>query len=167
MIDRLRNPWALLGALVASALLGALLFALLQPWLPGASDRARIERVVHEYILSHPEIIPEAIDRLRAGETGLQRVVSVGAGLVEQHDRCRLALDQGVCGQLGVYQRATAQVDVEHQHVGGYTDLARARLAGDRRRSRPRGGRGGRRSISSRSGRLSRLRNSLVQRGQL
>ena len=28
-----------------SALLGALLFALLQPWLPGASDRARIERV--------------------------------------------------------------------------------------------------------------------------
>jgi protein-disulfide isomerase len=72
MIDRLRNPWALLGAFVASALLGALLFALLQPWLPGAGagggDRARIEQVVRNYLLTHPEIIPEAIDKLRAGE---------------------------------------------------------------------------------------------------
>lgn len=67
MIDRLRNPWALGGAFVASALLGALLFALLQPWLPGGGN-ARIEQVVRNYILSHPEIIPEAIDKLRAGE---------------------------------------------------------------------------------------------------
>ena len=68
MIDRFRNPWLLGGAFVASALLGALFFALLQPWLPGTSDRARTEQIVRGYILSHPEIIPEAIDKLRAGE---------------------------------------------------------------------------------------------------
>ncbi|HEX8301730.1 DsbA family protein [Sphingomonas sp.] len=70
MIERLtRNPLALGGAFVASALLGALLFALIQAWLPGLGKRAQIERVVRDYILQHPEIIPEAIDKLRAGET--------------------------------------------------------------------------------------------------
>lgn len=69
MIDRFRNPWLLLGAFVGSALLGALLFALVQPWLPGTSNRAQVETVVRNYILDHPEIIPEAIDKLRAGET--------------------------------------------------------------------------------------------------
>ena len=40
MIDRLRNPWVLIGAFIGSALVGALLFALIQPWLPGTSSRA-------------------------------------------------------------------------------------------------------------------------------
>ncbi|MDB5697912.1 MAG: DsbA family protein, partial [Alphaproteobacteria bacterium] len=31
-------------------------------------DRARIEQVVHDYILAHPEIIPEAMKRLQEGE---------------------------------------------------------------------------------------------------
>ncbi|MDB5697206.1 MAG: DsbA family protein, partial [Alphaproteobacteria bacterium] len=31
-------------------------------------DRARIEKVVHDYILAHPEIIPEAMKRLQEGE---------------------------------------------------------------------------------------------------
>jgi len=35
---------------------------------PAAADRAAIEAVVHDYILAHPEIIPEAIKRLQAKE---------------------------------------------------------------------------------------------------
>jgi protein-disulfide isomerase len=31
-------------------------------------DRARIEQIVHDYILAHPEIIPEAVKRLHEGE---------------------------------------------------------------------------------------------------
>lgn len=69
-MDRLlRNPLALAGALVVSALLGALIFAGLQAALPGvAGDRARIETVVRSYILDHPEILPEAMDRLQERE---------------------------------------------------------------------------------------------------
>lgn len=37
-----------------------------------AADRAEIERTVHDYILNHPEILPEAMDRLRARETRKQ-----------------------------------------------------------------------------------------------
>lgn len=33
-----------------------------------AADRARIEAVVRDYILGHPEIIPEAMERLRTNE---------------------------------------------------------------------------------------------------
>jgi protein-disulfide isomerase len=63
-----RNPLALAGAFMLSALLGAFLFALIQAWLPGMSKRAEIERVVRNYILEHPEILPEAIEKLRARE---------------------------------------------------------------------------------------------------
>ncbi|RYE01865.1 MAG: DsbA family protein [Sphingomonadales bacterium] len=67
MIDKLtRNPLALAGAFAASALLGAALFALIQAWLPVGTKQAEIERVVRSYILEHPEILPEAIDKLRA-----------------------------------------------------------------------------------------------------
>ena len=34
------------------------------------SDRAAIEKIVREYILSHPEILPEAMENLRAQELG-------------------------------------------------------------------------------------------------
>ena len=33
-------------------------------------DRARIEQIVREYILSHPEIIPEAVEKLQQRELG-------------------------------------------------------------------------------------------------
>lgn len=33
-----------------------------------AGDRARVESVVHDYLLKHPEILPEAMDRLRGRE---------------------------------------------------------------------------------------------------
>lgn len=38
----------------------------------GALNRAEVEQVVREYILAHPEILPEAIERLRAKENSKQ-----------------------------------------------------------------------------------------------
>ncbi|PZU58111.1 MAG: disulfide bond formation protein DsbA [Sphingobium sp.] len=35
-----------------------------------ATDRAAIERIVHDYILEHPEIIPQAIEKLQDKRTG-------------------------------------------------------------------------------------------------
>ncbi|TVV71123.1 DsbA family protein [Sphingomonas solaris] len=37
---------------------------------PGGIDRAAMEQVVREYILAHPEIIPEAMARLQRNEAG-------------------------------------------------------------------------------------------------
>lgn len=36
----------------------------------GAADRAAIEKIVHDYILEHPEILPLAMERLEAKRTG-------------------------------------------------------------------------------------------------
>lgn len=60
----MRNPWALFGAMILSALLGAGIFAGIQSQLParGGTD-------VRAYLLEHPEILPEAMERLRAKET--------------------------------------------------------------------------------------------------
>lgn len=72
MIDRFgRSPLMLLGAFVLAAVLGAGLFAAAQAVVPGGigdADRARMERVVHEYLLEHPEVLPEAMERLRERE---------------------------------------------------------------------------------------------------
>ncbi len=60
---------ALIGGLAAAFLGGgAAVFAATQGRAPDvpAAERARIERVVREYILANPEIIPEAIERLQA-----------------------------------------------------------------------------------------------------
>ena len=38
------------------------------PTVPTA-ERARIERIVHDYILSHPEILPEAMEKLRDNQS--------------------------------------------------------------------------------------------------
>src|SRR3546814_17226945 len=35
----------------------------------GNMNRAQIETIVHDYILAHPEIIPQAIERLQAKRT--------------------------------------------------------------------------------------------------
>lgn len=37
---------------------------------PAAADRVRIERVVHDYVLAHPEIIPQAMQRLQDQQSG-------------------------------------------------------------------------------------------------
>lgn len=69
MIDRISRSPLLLGiAFVASALLGAGIFAGVQAMTPGGTDRGRIETVVHDYILDHPEILPEAMERLQDRE---------------------------------------------------------------------------------------------------
>ena len=36
---------------------------------PGGADQARIERVVHDYVLAHPEIVTEAMRRLQDRDT--------------------------------------------------------------------------------------------------
>jgi protein-disulfide isomerase len=64
-----RNPLLAFGALLLAGLLGAAAFALLQPLLPG-SDRARTEAIVRDYVLSHPEILPEAMQKLQEREVG-------------------------------------------------------------------------------------------------
>ena len=46
----------------------ALLFASAAAAVP-PTDRAAIEAIVHDYILEHPEILPEAMSRLQARET--------------------------------------------------------------------------------------------------
>jgi protein-disulfide isomerase len=64
-----RNPLLAFGALLLAAFLGAAAFALLQPMLPG-SDRAKTEAIVRDYVLSHPEILPEAMQKLQEREVG-------------------------------------------------------------------------------------------------
>lgn len=75
MIDRItRTPLRLALAFLLSAALGAGLFAAAQAMVPGANpDRAKIESVVRAYILDHPEILPEAMQRLQAKELAKQQ----------------------------------------------------------------------------------------------
>ena len=62
MIERLRaNPWAVVA--IAQLPLLAVLLLLLVPGSP------LVRHVVRGYVLEHPELLPEAIDKLRAGET--------------------------------------------------------------------------------------------------
>lgn len=80
MIERLtRSPLALAGAFLLSAFLGAALFAVIQSWFPGAGKRAEIETIVRSYILANPQIIPEAVDKLRAGEEAKARQAEADA----------------------------------------------------------------------------------------
>jgi protein-disulfide isomerase len=50
----------------------------------GALDRAEVEQVVREYILANPEILPEAIERLRQKES-VRQVASAGDRLFEPY----------------------------------------------------------------------------------
>ena len=62
----MQDGWRPLGVAVIAAVLGAAAFATIERLVPSAgSERRRIERVVHDYVLAHPDIIPEAMDRLR------------------------------------------------------------------------------------------------------
>ncbi|MBY0520193.1 MAG: DsbA family protein [Sphingomonas sp.] len=65
------TPMLLIAVAAASALLGAGAVAGIGR-LSGAAPegRAGIERVVHDYVLAHPEIIPEAMELMRDRETG-------------------------------------------------------------------------------------------------
>jgi protein-disulfide isomerase len=73
-----RSPWVIL-ALIIVALIGGL-----GGWLLGSrqtpSDQTAIEEIVRNYILEHPEILPQAMERLQARENGKQ-VASAGDAL--------------------------------------------------------------------------------------
>jgi len=65
MIERFtRSPLALAGALVLCAFLGAGAYAALQAMLPHAQS----DRAMHDYILAHPEVLMESVDRYNERE---------------------------------------------------------------------------------------------------
>ncbi len=66
-----RNPLLLVAAIALAMAAGAGLFAAVQRAAPGSLsgvDKLRVERVVRDYVLAHPEIIPQAMDALRDRE---------------------------------------------------------------------------------------------------
>lgn len=84
MIERLsKNPLALAALVLIAAVFGAGAFWLVQRGTPsslGSADQARVERVVRDYVLAHPEIIPEAMQRLREREAG--KVIDANASAI-------------------------------------------------------------------------------------
>ncbi|MFZ4689664.1 MAG: DsbA family protein [Polymorphobacter sp.] len=66
METRVRAIWAI-GAVLAAGIGGAVLAAGSATSV-ATGDRAAIEKIVREYILAHPEIIPEAMTRLQNRE---------------------------------------------------------------------------------------------------
>lgn len=75
------SPLLLAALLVASAAIGAALYALVAPMLGGGDD-ARVERLVKDTILKHPELLPQAMDNLRNREVG-KAVASNRAAITE------------------------------------------------------------------------------------
>lgn len=74
-----RSPWIIFSLILVAGLGG------LSGWLLGTRqgaqpNKAAIEEVVRSYILEHPEILPEAMERLQARESGKQ-VASAGDAL--------------------------------------------------------------------------------------
>lgn len=58
---------ALIGAALGAA--GVVAYDRAAPGALGTVDTGRVERVVHDYVLAHPEIIPEAMQRLQDRES--------------------------------------------------------------------------------------------------
>jgi protein-disulfide isomerase len=65
MTKKIGVAWALAGVLIAGVAGAALAAGTASPPI---GDKAAIEKIVHDYILSHPEIIPEAMTRLQNRE---------------------------------------------------------------------------------------------------
>ncbi|MFM9829475.1 MAG: DsbA family protein [Sphingomonas sp.] len=67
-----KSPARLLGLVAVSAVAGGGAVFVIDALRGGAapSGRAAIEQVVHDYVLDHPEILPEAMARLKSRETG-------------------------------------------------------------------------------------------------
>ena len=73
MIERIAGSrLALAGFFVLAMLAGAGVLLGVQRFVPGApgGDRAAMEQVVHDYVLTHPEIIPQAMQKLQDQQTG-------------------------------------------------------------------------------------------------
>ena len=60
--------WSLVTAALGGMIVGAAVLQLASGGLGGG--RTQTEAIVHDYILSHPEILPEAMKRLQAKENG-------------------------------------------------------------------------------------------------
>jgi protein-disulfide isomerase len=62
----MRDRWLPFATALVAALLGAAGFATIERLVPAsAGERVRVEGVVHDYVLAHPELIPQAMDALR------------------------------------------------------------------------------------------------------
>jgi protein-disulfide isomerase len=75
MTERLRSPLLMLLAFLLAAAAGAGLFAAFRGTAPAAVDEASVRAV----LLAHPEIIPEAMQKLRDRETGKAVAANRGA----------------------------------------------------------------------------------------
>ncbi|QIG81696.1 DsbA family protein [Sphingosinithalassobacter tenebrarum] len=67
-----RKPWLLAVGFVLAAMFGAGIYATAQAVAPDtipAPERARMEKVVRDYLLEHPEILPQAMERLQQRQT--------------------------------------------------------------------------------------------------
>lgn len=83
MIERLgKSPLALLGLLILSAALGGLAVLGLQALGggPAAADKAAVGKIVRDYVLENPELLPEAMQKLQSRETG--RTVAANRGAI-------------------------------------------------------------------------------------
>jgi len=68
-----RSSLKLVGLMLVATLLGGIILWAAQRAAPSAlqgADKARIEATVRDYVLAHPEIIPEAMRLLQQRETG-------------------------------------------------------------------------------------------------
>jgi protein-disulfide isomerase len=83
----LRSPLALAGAMLVSALVGAGAFALLLSWMPGLAGPA-----IRGYLLEHPEVLPEAMDRLQARENARYEKAQQGAQKAVPQHRAQLQM---------------------------------------------------------------------------
>jgi len=77
----IRNRRMVLAAGLVGALVGASAMALVPGAQISGTDRAAIEKIVHDYILAHPEILPEAMERLQAKEVA--KVVEANRTAIE------------------------------------------------------------------------------------
>ena len=75
MLERIsKNPLLLAAAFVVSAMVGAAIYAVVQPALPAVGgDKARIEKIVRDYILANGELLPEALQRAEDKRLAEQR----------------------------------------------------------------------------------------------
>ncbi|MGN6268669.1 MAG: DsbA family protein [Sphingomonas sp.] len=79
MIDRIAGSrLALAGLFLLALLIGAGAMWGVDRLSP-VGDRAQIESVVHDYVLAHPEIIPQAIQKLQDQQTGSMVAANRGA----------------------------------------------------------------------------------------
>ena len=63
--------WTLPAIAVAGAAIGGLVvWGYDRQAAPGGMARAQVEGIVHDYVLAHPEILPEAMEKLRDRESG-------------------------------------------------------------------------------------------------